>query len=139
MIYKKTFSKLDRHELLMILKLRQEVFMLEQKIYVLDIDEIEEKAWHYFIKDNHEVISYARVYIEQGETHVGRIVTKKEYRNKGLSTMILQKIMREYPTLVISSQLPVCDFYAKLGFSKVGEVYLEAGIFHQKMVYPSKK
>lgn len=135
MVTRKTFGELTNKELLSILKLRQEVFVIEQEIYVVDIDGNDEISTHYFIMENNEVVSCARVFKERGEVHAGRIVTGKIHRGKGYSTQIMRQILSEFGKVVISSQIPVRPFYEKLGFKRVGRIYFEAGLKHQKMIY----
>ena len=50
--FAKTFDELTTTELYEILKSRAQIFMIEQKIYCLDMDDIDYKAMHFFLKEN---------------------------------------------------------------------------------------
>lgn len=135
MVFSKKFEELTLYELLQIVKLRQEVFMIEQKIYEVDIDSYDTKAIHLFIKRSGEIVSYMRLIDHDDQLYVGRVVTKKEFRGQGLSSEILEYLKQRHDVLALSAQVPVISFYKKRGFQVVGKKYKEAGIDHQKMVY----
>ncbi len=132
--YKKT-NDLSSNELLEIYKLRQEVFMLEQKIYVLDIDEYDNDCYHAFIRIDGEIKSYLRVINKDDNIFIGRLLTVFNYRNKGLASFLINFIKDKYDVVKVSSQYQQINFYKKLGFKAIGNKYKEAGIFHQQMIY----
>src|SRR5690606_32891473 len=117
------------------MSLRQEVFMIEQQIMEVDIDEYDTKALHVFIKREGHVVSYARLINKHDELYIGRVVTKNKFRKQGLSTEIMNYFINRYDVLAVSAQLQVIPFYKKLGFKEVGKKYKDGGIPHQKMVF----
>lgn len=135
MINMKTFDELTNLELLQLMRLRQEVFIEEQKICEVDIDDFDLECRHLFIKDNGKIVSYLRLLKYKGDDYIGRVVTDINYRNKGYSTKIFNFLKERYDVLTLSAQLSKVDFYKKIGFKVVGKKYLEAGIEHMKMVY----
>ncbi|WP_035358455.1 GNAT family N-acetyltransferase [Acholeplasma equifetale] len=135
MIHIKTFNDLTNQEMYEIFKLRQNVFILEQKIYVEDIDDYDKEALHVFIKDNGKIVSYLRLIEMFDGMHVGRVVTDSKYRNQRYATKLINYLQERYTTLILSAQVPVIEFYKKFGFKVVGNKYKEATILHQKMVY----
>ncbi|VEU82597.1 GNAT family N-acetyltransferase [Acholeplasma hippikon] len=135
MVFIKTFDELTNLELLQIMKLRQEVFMVEQKIIETDIDSHDETCKHLFIKRGGQIVSYARLLYINEQPYVGRVVTDINFRNQGLSTEIIEYLKERHESLALSAQLPKVPFYKKLGFQIVGKKYMEAGIPHQKMIY----
>jgi predicted GNAT family N-acyltransferase len=43
--------------------------------------------------------------------------------------------LKKEKMIYLNAQKPVIDFYAKLGFDARGDIFLEAEIPHQKMVF----
>jgi ElaA protein len=43
--------------------------------------------------------------------------------------------LKDEKTIYLNAQESVISFYSKLGFEKVGDIFIEAGIPHQKMIY----
>lgn len=139
MIIKKTFNELTTTELYEIIKLRTEVFVLEQTSIYQDLDDLDKIATHYYIlNEDKKVITYAR-FIPEGYKYetasFGRVVTKKEERRKGISKTLLEYLMSNHQVpLTISAQIQAQPFYEKLGFIETEDKYLEDGIPHVKMI-----
>ncbi len=99
-IFVKSFEELDINELYEILKLRVDVFVVEQDCPYPDIDGIDKDAFHIFgIKDG-EIGSYARMYKEDGEVHLGRVIAKE--RRKGHGSLILNEAIKAAADNVLS-------------------------------------
>lgn len=135
MLFVKTFDELTNLELLQIMKLRQEVFMVEQKIIETDIDEHDITCKHLFIKRGGNIVSYARLLNLKDQNYIGRVVTHIDFRNQGLAAEIIEYLKERHDALALSAQVPKIPYYKKLGFQIVGNKYKEAGIWHQKMIY----
>ncbi len=139
MIFKKTFHQLTVDELYEIIKLRTEIFVVEQMSIYQDLDDIDKIATHYYLKDeNGQIVSYAR-FIPKGYKYqtasIGRVVTKKEARKKGISKQLLEYLIQNHlEPITISAQVQAQSFYEKLGFNLTDETYLEDGIPHVKMI-----
>ena len=141
----KKFSKLSTEEVYNILKLRSEVFVVEQKCVYQDIDEKDQKAVHLFLEKNNEIIAYTRIfkkgdYYEENPS-IGRVVVSKKERGKKLGKEIMIKsinfIKKELKErkIELSAQKYLDKFYKDLDFYSEGEDYLEDGIPHQRMFY----
>lgn len=135
MVFQKKFNELTNLELLQIMQLRQTVFMIEQKIYEVDIDEFDPQALHCFVKREGNIVSYARLIINHDQLYVGRVCTAIKYRNQGFATEIMKELQKNHEVLAVSAQIQVIPYYKKLGFQVAGNKYKEAGIWHQKMVW----
>lgn len=136
MIIKKKFNELTLEELFEICRLRMQVFVLEQKITEEEeLDDEDYNCIHYYIKDSKKIISYARLITNNHTPIIGRVCTHINYRNMSYSSQIIEEIKKEYTKLEISAQVRVIPFYEKLGFRTIGNIYLEAGIEHQKMTF----
>jgi len=143
MIITKTFSELDTDELYQILRLRSEVFVVEQNCVYQDIDNKDQNAIHLYFKENDQIVAYTRIF-KAGEYYenpcIGRVVVSKKNRGKDLGKKIMidsieyikQNIKGE--KIELSAQKYLDKFYKDLGFYKIGEDYLEDGIPHQRMI-----
>jgi len=139
----KTFNELTTEELYQILRLRSEVFVVEQDCVYQDVDNKDQKALHIMgIKDG-EVVAYTRVF-EPGDyfdnVSIGRVVVSQSQRKYGLGKQIMQAslaaIDQRFPDkpIEISAQSYLLKFYTELGFNAFGEEYLEDGIPHRRML-----
>jgi ElaA protein len=142
----KKFNELDTNILYSILKLRSEVFVLEQKCAYLDIDEKDKKAIHIFSLDKiNSCIAYGRIFkasdYYKNYTAITRIVIRKKDREKKLGYELVKKLieicLEKFPKIKIkiSAQKYLQKFYEKSGFVFKGENYLEDGIPHCAMYY----
>jgi len=139
----KTFYELDTEDLYQILRLRSEVFVVEQDCVYQDIDNKDQKAIHLYFKENDEIVAYTRIF-NAGHYYenpcIGRVVVSKKNRGKDLGKKIMidsieyikQNIKAE--KIELSAQKYLNKFYKDLGFYKIGEDYLEDGIPHQRMI-----
>ena len=143
MITTKTFSELNNEELYQILRLRTEVFVVEQNCVYQDLDNKDQKAIHIYYKENNEIVAYTRIF-KSGEYYknpsIGRVVVSKKKRGKELGKKIMISSI-EYinknikgDKIELSAQKYLDKFYKDLGFYKTGKDYLEDGIPHQRMI-----
>jgi ElaA protein len=153
----KKFDDLSPNELYAILQLRNEVFAIEQNCVYPDLDNKDQPAYHLMgwskgllsenndKADSYRLVAYTRIMppgIAYPEPSIGRVVTSPFVRGKGIGRQLMEKsiehIYKIYGTtpVKISSQLYLKRFYAELGFFPTGDVYLEDGIEHIKMVKP---
>lgn len=91
------FNDLTARQLFQILKLRQDVFFVEEKIIYPDLDDTDEDCIHVFAtteKDGKTItVSYARVYFDPLEQHVkvGRVATAAAYRGQGIGGEVMRR------------------------------------------------
>lgn len=142
----KHFNELSVDELYDILKLRSEIFVVEQNCVYNDLDELDKQAVHLQIRKRNELIGYARL-LKPGtrfpDYSIGRLVVKESERGNGVGILTMEeskKYMIEYwnsKKIKISAQQYLQRFYEDLGFRIVSDVYLEDGIPHVGMCYKS--
>jgi len=138
----KRFKELSVEEMYQILRIRSEVFVIEQRCIYEDIDGKDEKAMHVMGKNNNEIIAYTRI-LEGGEDYdfpsISRVVVKKKNRGEERGKEIMKETIkyiveeRKEKTIVLAAQKYLEKFYRELGFIAEGEEYLEDEIPHQKM------
>lgn len=138
------YDDLSLDQLYEILRLRQEVFVVEQDCPYLDADNVDQKSIHVLGTMDDQLIAYSRVIPPnvtfKGYSSIGRIVTKKTQRGKGYGKHIIdysialcKEKYHEMP-IKIGAQTYLLEYYQSFGFNRVGETYLEDGIEHQEMV-----
>ncbi|BFM16225.1 GNAT family N-acetyltransferase [Maricurvus nonylphenolicus] len=118
--------------------LRREVFIVEQKVPESDeLDNQDQHATHFIGIDptTNTVTACARL-LNSGQ--IGRVAVKKEFRHRGYGQQLMDYIIEyatqnNYPTLFLHAQVQTQAFYRKLGFSPVGDTFMDAGILHQSM------
>ena len=138
----KTFQDLSNTEIYQILRLRSEVFVVEQECIYQDIDNKDKKAVHIFLKEKNEIIAYSRVFKEKEyfeNPSIGRVVVANKRRMYGVGKKIMNisinyiKQNIKAKSIEISAQKYLKKFYSNLGFVQQGDEYLEDNIPHVRM------
>ena len=139
----KSFIDLHRDDLYEILKFRQEIFVVEQKSWYLDVDGLDQASLHLIVRTKENLIGYLRLtppgkkYIE---TSIGRVSIHIAHRGEGLGnqllTMGIEKGKEVYGSgsFRISAQEYLISYYEKHGFKVQGCPYNEDGIPHVEML-----
>lgn len=139
------FDELTPHELHDVLRLRQDVFVVEQDCVFGEIDGRDPLALHLLGHSDDRLVAYARVFapgVVGEEASIGRVVTDRSVRGSGLGRPLMREALRVAATLSpagdvrVAAQAHLEDFYGSLGFVRVGTTYLEDGIEHVDMVRP---
>ena len=141
-IEKKEFKELKLEELYSILKIRQEVFIVEQKCFYLDCDGFDLDAIHFLGYEKEELVAYMRVLKNEKLKSfiLGRILVSKKNRKLGLGINLIKNVIsylendNENFKLEMSAQTYLISFYKKFNFKVEGGSYLDAGIPHVKMI-----
>jgi ElaA protein len=139
----KKFEALTTNELYAILRLRSEVFVVEQDCVYQDLDDKDKKAIHVMGWYDNTIVAYTRIFdvkLYFNEASIGRVVVDKKYRSKGFGIDIMItsiNAIKKYfsqTQIKISAQTYLIKFYNELGFKKQGKPYLEDGIPHTAMI-----
>ena len=140
----KSFEELTKSELYAILRLRVEVFVVEQDCPYQELDDWDQVARHFFIRNQSDaIIATLRVCppdTRYASASFGRVVVKEINRNEGLGKVLMTKALNwlrgNYAncSVQISAQTYLKKFYERFGFEQVGEGYLEDGIPHIGMI-----
>jgi len=142
----KTFDELTNYELYELLRLRNEVFVIEQKCIFLDQDNKDQKCYHLLGTLNRDLLAYTRI-VPAGLSYdypsIGRVVVSPKGRGKMYGVELMAKSIEVLEglfgkqTIVIGAQLYLKKFYASFGFEQSSEVYDEDGIDHIEMTRTS--
>ena len=139
----KTYNELTVDELYEILKLRSIVFVVEQNCVYQDIDDIDKRSYHIYMKekDKPEIKVYLRVFEKDKDTaQIGRVVTEKDSRRKGYASQLIEKGIEisknkmKKTKVYLEGQVYAAKLYEKLGFKIISDEFLEDGIPHYKML-----
>jgi ElaA protein len=141
----KAFMELTVYELYDLMRLRQEVFIIEQDCNYLDADNKDQLSHHILGKDpDGSLHAYARILpagvAYDGYVSIGRVINTQAVRKQGEGIKLMQYALTcielLYPgvPIKISAQSYLLKFYGKFGFIPVGEEYLEDNIPHTAMI-----
>ena len=93
----KKFKELSVEEMYQILRIRSEVFIIEQRCIYQDIDGKDEKAMHVMGKNNKEIIAYTRI-LDSGDCYdfpsISRVVVKKKNRGEERGKEIMKESIK---------------------------------------------
>ena len=139
----KEFSSLTVDELYALLRLRSEVFVVEQQCVFQDMDNKDQECFHLLGFEQNELVAYTRL-VPPGETNgmpsIGRVVVAQSARGNGTGRLLMEKSIEETVRLFgitpikIGAQLYLKSFYTSLGFEQTSDIYMEDGIEHIEMI-----
>lgn len=139
----KKFNELSNDELYQLLRLRSEIFVVEQNCVFLDLDNNDQKALHLLGMIDGEVLAYVRLFDAKqyfDEASIGRVVVSSKIRGKKYGHLLMQKGIEAIKTefnqtkIRIGAQLYLQKFYEDNGFVVDSAIYLEDDIEHVEMI-----
>lgn len=139
----KHFNELTTGEFHDIIKLRVDVFVVEQNCPYSEVDDLDRPSWHVQGTMENELIAYARIIPptkKDPHVHVGRVIVKKNHRSSGIGHELMSRTMMEtverFPknNIELAAQSLLTDYYEKHGFKIIGEEYPWDGIPHKDMI-----
>lgn len=138
------FEDIPTRHLYAALRLRQNVFIVEQGVPYADIDGKDAQSLHLLGLHDDEVIAYLRALppglFEPGYASFGRVVVATKMRGRGLGRQLIKTYLDHFKNedneipIKISSQAYLEDFYSSFGFISAGEPYIEDLIPHIAMI-----
>jgi ElaA protein len=129
-IHEAAFDELDARTLYAILRLRAEVFVVEQDCPYLDPDGRDQDARHLWIEQDGAVVAYLRILPGK----LGRVVTHPTARGTGLATELVRRALELADRPVrIDAQSRLGPWYGTFGWVQDGDEFLEDGIAHIPM------
>src|SRR6185437_1787908 len=138
----KTFADITPQELHAALKLRSDVFVVEQNCAFTEIDGADPQCLHLMGWDKDELLAYCRLVppgMKFKEWAIGRVVTSAAARRTGLGRELMQRAIDAIHkmgggNIRIDAQAYLEKFYDSFGFHTVRGPYDEDGIPHVEMV-----
>ncbi len=141
------FSGLTPEDLYAVVRLREEVFVVEQQCAYIDADGRDPHAWHLLgwtdEQNGRDLVAYARIFepgVRYTECSIGRVVTAPQVRGTGVGRALMAEALRRVEglapgqTIKIAAQRRLEKFYVEFGFRTVSAPYEEDGITHVDMV-----
>lgn len=138
-----SFAELDIQLLYNIMRLRQQVFVVEQACVYQDLDNLDLHCWHLCGQRDGELLTYLRCLppgLDYAESSLGRILVNPQARGLKLGAELVQRgidhNLASWPAsdIRIGAQAYLEGFYTNLGFVSASDVYDEDGIPHLKML-----
>ncbi len=138
------FDELTAKDLYAAMRLRGEVFVVEQNCPYLDADNLDLASWHLFGWEGDHLAAYCRILppgLAFEQASIGRVVSSPKSRGTGagreLMQVAIEKTLAQFNVtqIKIGAQLYLKNFYESLGFAQWGEGYLEDNIPHIPMLY----
>jgi ElaA protein len=140
----KKFEELTAEEVYKILRIRTEVFIVEQQSAFQDCDNKDQKAYHLYLQDKGKIIAYLRILnkgVSYAEISIGRVLVSKNYRGKNIAKEMMLKAMNfielnlNEKVIRIQAQSYLVNFYESFGFKQISNEYLDDNIPHIDMMY----
>lgn len=140
----KAYKELTNDELYAILKLRSEVFVVEQNCVYLDLDDEDQRCWHLMGWESGRLVAYLRIIPTGVESEtagsIGRIVLAHDLRGSGLGHELVNRgialynelVGKEHP-IVIHAQSQLERFYSRHGFVATSKPFMFEGLLHTIM------
>lgn len=133
----RTFSELTTAQLHDLLRLRGDVFVVEQACAYADIDgrDTAPTTRHHWIERDGSIVAYARTLADVGAAiRIGRVVTAPHCRAEGLAARLVAHIVTaDAGPFVLDAQSHLVGWYERLGFGVTGPEFVEDGIPHVPM------
>lgn len=134
----KSFDELSPTEVYEILKVRAQIFVVEQNCAYQDIDDVDYRSLHIFCESESRVTAYLRAFYKDEQTvQIGRVLTVTH--GQGLGGELLKNAIRiikekmKPKRIFIEAQSYAVGFYEREGFGICSEEFLEDGIPHIAM------
>jgi len=137
--HERTWSELARDELYAIVRLREQVFIVEQTCAYLDADGHDPASIHLWAAADDAILAYARI-VPAGTKYpavsIGRVIVAAAARGTGLGRALMTRAIARCGAVPIElgAQAHLEKFYGSLGFVRTGDVYDEDGIPHVDML-----
>jgi ElaA protein len=142
-LYSARGDEITAAQLYPLLKLRVDVFVVEQECPYPELDgrDLLPTTRHLWWQPGDELLGCLRLLRDPDGTHrIGRVCTTKQTRGTGLGATLMAAAMDHIGAAdaVLEAQTYALDFYARFGFEPAGERYLEDGIEHMTMRRPAR-
>ncbi len=140
-LFVKSFEELSTRELYDLLRLRVDVFVVEQRCPYPELDGRDQAALHVWLQDETGIQAYLRIMdrgVNSEHVSIGRVIAVK--RRQGLGSRILAegvRLARERfgaEQIYLEAQVYAKSLYEKQGFLAISEPFPEDGIPHVKML-----
>ena len=139
-----SFDEISGRELYEILKLRVNVFIVEQDCPYAEIDGNDFDAIHITCKDQQGIAAYTRLLpkgVKYESPSIGRVIVRADLRGTGLGHLLMERALHQVlkkwkpSEILLQAQTHLESFYKQHGFNTISEPYKDDGIPHIDMRY----
>ena len=128
---------LDPVTLYRLLRLRVDVFVVEQRCAYPELDDVDldPSCVQLWIEDGGVPVATLRLFVQDGQHHLGRVATREEHRGRGYAAALVTEALSrlEGRPVEIGAQTYLEEWYRRFGFRRSGPDYVEDGIPHLPM------
>lgn len=141
------FNDFSVGKLYEILKLRVNVFVVEQQCPYPELDDLDQNSVHIEYTENGKTLAYARLVpagVKYDIPSIGRVIVHPDARGRGLAKQLMEHcvdyILSKWQAeeIQLQGQVYLQEFYQSFGFQPISEAYDEDGIPHVDMKFTSK-
>lgn len=130
-------AEMDPVTLYRVLKIRVDVFVVEQTALFADLDgrDIEGGTLIAWAQEGDEVLATIRILTEAEHSEIGRVATAFTARGRGLAAELIRRAVADHGhrELRMGAQKRLADWYGRFGFEISGPDYVEDDIVHVPM------
>ncbi|MBV9594730.1 MAG: GNAT family N-acetyltransferase [Actinobacteria bacterium] len=139
-VHQASLPEIDSRVLYALLKLRVDVFVVEQQCAYAELDgrDVEAGAVHLWAERDGEVVATLRVLDDGEQARIGRVATALTARSAGLAAQLMREALRLCGPrpVVLDAQSQLEGWYSRFGFERTGPEFIEDGIPHVPMRRP---
>lgn len=142
LLHKKTFQQLTTDELYELLRVRSDVFVVEQNCVYQDMDYDDQQSIHLWLTEEDQVVALARVCpagTHMPDISIGRVITTQRGKGYGKQIMLhaIDAAIEHFNATVITieAQEYAKGFYEQVGFRQSSDTFMLDGIPHIKMTW----
>ena len=132
-----SFDEFDTLALYALLRLRVDVFVVEQECPYPELDgrDLEPTTRHIWIDEGGMPVACLRLLAEPDGSHrISRVATAADQRHQGLAGLLVDHVMATTPgRLVLDAQTYLEPWYVEHGFARTGDEFTDDGIPHVPM------
>lgn len=132
----KAFYDLSLDELYQVMVLRNQVFVVGQKITAEpEVDGLDPQCHHLLITVDDRLVGTARLFMDEDPVRVGRVAVAGDWQGQGLGTRMMEAIQEFIGgrRALLHAQKHLGEWYRRLGWRQVGDEFEEAEIPHLPM------
>jgi len=137
LIEDRTFDELTAGQLHDLLRLRVDVFVVEQQCAYPEIDGLDTvpTSRHVWIAGpNSGPKAYLRIVDDGSTRRIGRVVVTPDARSEGLARALVDYAIATYPgPWELDAQTYLAGWYRRLGFEESGPEFIDYGVPHVPM------
>ncbi len=140
LLHQKFFRELKTDELYELLKVRSEVFVVEQNCVYQDLDDDDQTSIHLWLTREDKILALARVCpagTHMKEISIGRVITTERGKGYGRQIMLyaIEAAIQHFDArhIDIEAQEYAKGFYEMVGFGQSSDTFMLDGIPHIKM------